>query len=552
MIILTVLSRLFGKLSGLPRAETYDVLVERDLQVPMPDGVVLLADRYVPRGADRLPVILVRSPYGRSGFYGLLFAQLFAERGFQVLIQSVRGTFGSGGGLGPLSTDHDDGLATIAWIKQQPWFNGLLATNGPSYLGYVQWAIARDAGQDIQAMAIQISSSELRGVTYMGGSFALDLLLSWTHQLAFQERFNMLGQMYIGHRTLRRLYSHLPLRDLDQLATGMHSIYFQDWLEHTEPGDPYWQERDFSGTLKDITIPVLLTAGWYDIFLPWMLRDYRLLREAGRQPYLTIGPWAHTSFGLMAEANQEALVWFSTHLLKDRRGLREMPVRIFVTGANDWREYPDWPPPGIEQQRYHLQPCGSLALDLPPASEPDRYRYDPANPTPAVCGPRLLDRSEPVDNRQLEARPDVLTYTTAPLDRHVEVIGPVQADLYVRSSLEHTDFFARLCDVYPDGKSMNVCDALQRLSPSCPPPLPDGTRRVTIDLWPTAHRFRKGHRIRLQVSSGAHPRYARNTGSGEPLATATKLFVADQSIYHDPEHPSGVVLSVMKSTNQRR
>lgn len=541
---MTVLSRFFGKLSGLPHAKTHDVLVERDLQVPMPDGAILLADRYAPRGAERLPTILVRCPYGRRGFFGLLFARLYAERGFQVLIQSTRGTFGSGGSLGPLSTDHDDGMATIAWIKQQPWFNGLLAMNGPSYLGFVQWAVARDAGQDIQAMAIQISTSEFRGQTYMGGSFALDTLLSWTHQIAFQERPNLHDQAFRNLR-LRRLFSHLPLRDLDQLATGMHFSFFQEWLEHTEPGDPYWQERDYTDTLKDITIPINLVGGWYDIFLPWMLRDYRLLREAGQQPYLTIGPWAHTSFGVMAAANQEALAWFNAYLLKGRRGLRELPVRIYVTGAKAWREYTDWPPPGVKQQRYHLQPNGNLAPDLPPASEPDRYRYDPSDPTPAISGPHLLDRSEPVDNRRLEARPDVLTYTTVPLDRDIEVIGPVQAELYVRSSLEHTDFFARLCDVHHDGKSMNVCDALQRISPGCPAPLPDGTRRVIFELWPTAHRFRKGHRMRLQVSSGAHPRYARNTGSGEPLATATKLFVADQLVYHDPEHPSGIILSIV-------
>jgi putative CocE/NonD family hydrolase len=192
----------------------------------------------------------------------------------------------------------------------------------------------------------------------------------------------------------------------------------------------------------------------------------------------------------------------------------------------------------------HLQPGGGLAAETPPASEPDHYRYDPADPTPAVSGPLLTGNSVPTDNRQLEARPDVLTYTSAPLERDLDVIGPVQAELFVRSSLEHTDFFARLCDVDAQGKSINVCDALLRVVPGQQPVTADGCLHITIDLWPTAHRFLRGHRIRLQVSSGAHPRYARNTGSGEPLASATKLVVADQSIYHDPDHPSGIVLSI--------
>jgi uncharacterized protein len=264
-----------------------------------------------------LPTILVRCPYGRRGFFGLIFARLYAERGFQVVIQSTRGTFGSGGPFDPFGTEHDDGLATIEWIKQQPWFNGMLATNGPSYLGFVQWAVAREAGQDIQAMAIQVSTSEFRSETYTGESYALDTILSWTHMMAIQERSNRLSQMFGAKRRLQRLFSHLPLRDLDQLATGMHSAFFQEWLEHTEPGDPYWQARDFSGSVKEIATPIIMAGGWYDIFLPWMLRDYRALREAGKQPYLTIGPWAHNSFGLMKVASQEALAWFRAYLLKD-------------------------------------------------------------------------------------------------------------------------------------------------------------------------------------------------------------------------------------------
>jgi putative CocE/NonD family hydrolase len=540
---MTLISRLVGRFAKLPPARTYDVMVERDLKIPMPDGVVLLADRYAPRGSERLPTILVRCPYGRGSVFGLLYGRFFAERGFQVLLQSTRGTFGSGGAFDPYIHEHDDGLATVAWMKQQPWFSGALGTNGPSYLGYTQWAIARDAGADIQAMAIQISTSNFHNRTYAGGSFGLDNALNWTYGMATQEKASRLSRLG-AQRKLRPLFARLPLRDLDQLAVGRHVSFYQDWLVNTEADSDYWQRRNFAPTVKEVSAPIHLTGGWYDIFLPWQLRDYRILRDAGKQPYLTIGPWAHSSFGQMTTSVREALAWFNAHLLGDHSQLSKWPVRVFVTGVNEWRSLPDWPPPTIQSQRFYLQPDRGLAPDLPGASEPDHYRYDPADPTPAVAGPVLAGKSLPTDNRQLEARPDVLTYTSAPLENDLEVIGPVQADLYVRSSLEHTDFFARLCDVDQRGTSLNVCDALLRVRPGQPEAAADGTLHLTFDLWPTAHRFRRGHRLRVQVSSGAHPRYARNTGSGEPLATATKLVIADQSVYHDPDHPSAFVLSV--------
>lgn len=544
---MTLLSRLVGKLAKLPPVKLHAVIVERDLKIPMPDGVVLLADRYAPRGSERPPTILVRSPYGRRGFFGLLYGRLFAERGFQVVMQSTRGTFGSGGEFDPYGNEHDDGLATLAWLKQQSWFSGVLATNGISYLGLTQWAIARDAGSDIQALAIQASSSNFHDRTYAGGSFGLDNALSWTHLLAVQEQRSVLNQ-WNAKRRLQTLFAHLPLRDLDQLAIGRHSPFFQAWLDHPEADSDYWQRRTFDTTLKDITAPINLVGGWYDIFLPWQIRDYRILRKAGKHPSLTIGPWAHSSFGLIAAGISEALTWFNAHLLGNRSQLRQMPVRIFVTGANQWRDLADWPPPDAQSQRFYLQHAFGLAPELPPAaSEPDQYRYDPADPTPALAGPVLMGNSQPTDNRTLEARSDVLTYTSTPLERDLDVIGPVQAELFVRSSLQHTDFFVRLCDVDQRGRSLNICDALLRVQPGQPAPAADGTLALTIDLWPTAHRFRSGHRLRLQVSSGAHPRYVRNTGSGEPLASATKLLVADQSIYHDPDHPSAIILSLATS-----
>jgi putative CocE/NonD family hydrolase len=541
---MTIASRFFERTMKLPPASDHDVQVERDLRIPMPDGVQLLADRYLPRGDGRPPLVLVRSPYGRRGIWGLLFGRLLAERGFQALVQSCRGTFGSGGTFDPFGPDeHDDGLATIAWLREQPWYPGSFATTGPSYLGMVQWAIAADAGPDLKAICPQVTTSDFRAPFYGGEAFSLQTALTWVNQVANQERrFAFVRQSREDHR-LKPLFDRLPLRDLDRLATGSHVAYWQDWLTHNDPGDDYWKGRRFSDTLDRVAAPASMVSGWNDIFLPFQLRDYAALRTAGQEPYLTIGPWRHADQEAVGAWARDSVAWLRAQLLDDRSLLRPDPVRIFVTGADEWRDLPAWPPT-TQAQRWHLQPDGALGTTPPAASEPDRYSYHPGDPTPSLGGPVGLQGRARMDNRMLEARSDVLTYTSTPLPDDLEVFGEVTTDLFVRSSREHTDFFARLCDVDPAGASINICDSLLRLTPGRPAPEADGTIRLRFPLWPTAHRFRRGHRLRLQVSSGAHPRFSRNTGSGEPLATATTLLAADQQVHHDPEHPSAVILPV--------
>ncbi len=349
-----------------------------------------------------------------------------------------------------------------------------------------------------------------------------------------------------GRKKIEAAFNHLPLRDTDTLAAGRRIQFWQDWLEHDQPGDDWWKPVDFWPTLPKVTAPAHLIGGWYDIFLPDTIGLYQAQRRAGLQPALVIGPWTHTDLKIMSTGMSEALAWFRAHLLGDRSGLREKPVRIFVMSARggEWRDLDEWPPSGYPVQRWHLQSGRGLSPQPPDTSQPDRYRYDPAAPPPAIGGIALGPNSGPKDQRKLEARPDVLTYTSTPLDRDLEVLGPVQVELFVQSSLPHTDFFVSLCDVHPSGKSINICDGLLRLVPDRPVPETDGCLRINIDLWPTAYRFPRGHCLRLQISSGAHPRYARNPGSGEPLATATTLKAADQTIYHDPAHPSAILLPV--------
>jgi putative CocE/NonD family hydrolase len=292
---------------------------------------------------------------------------------------------------------------------------------------------------------------------------------------------------------------------------------------------------------------VQLIGGWYDIFLPWMLEDFAALRAAGHHPQLEIGPWTHTAPGLVAAGAREGLAWLRARLLDDDRLLRPAAVRVYVTGeraGGRWRDLPDWPPPGTGERKLWLAAQGRLQEERPTHEAPggDRYRYDPANPTPSLGGPVLLARDPMLDNRPVEARADVLTYTTAPLPSAIEAIGPARVELFARPSSPHFDLFARVCDVDAEGASWNVCDALVRVTPDRFERARDGAVGAQFDLWPIGHRFAAGHRIRLQVSSGAHPRYVRNPGTGADPASASELRAVDVEVLHDAEHPSTLIL----------
>ncbi|MGN9844076.1 CocE/NonD family hydrolase [Nonomuraea sp. H19] len=522
------------------------VRLQRDLPVPMPDGVTLLADHYAPAGGERAPVILMRSPYGRRGLFGWLFGRGFARQGFHAVIQSCRGGFGSGGLLDPLGDEHDDGLATVAWLREQPWYGGSFAMFGPSYLGYTQWAIAPYAGPELKAMATQITASQFRDAAYVGGAFALESALSWTTLTdGMSRRFGGAAALTAPRLTRRAVLSGRPMAELDVASAGRPLQFYQDLLAyHADPAGPYWDKRDFSLKVGDVDAAVTMLGGWYDVFLPWQLKDYTAMRAAGRRPYLTIGPWYHVDTRHTRPAMAEATAWFRAHLLGDVSGLRPDPVRIYVTGAEEWRDYPDWPVPGMREQRWHLQHGFGLGVEGPREAEPDRFRYHPSHPTPVIGGPVLLGDSRPRDQRRLEQRRDVLVYSSPALGQDVEMIGPVRAEVFVRSSTPYVDVVVRVCDVRPDGRSYNVCEGVRRLGPFFPGDLggEENVRRVEVDLWPIAHRFRRDHRIRVHVAAGAYPTIARNPGTGDPLDGAGPMVPADVEVFHSPDRPSAVVL----------
>ena len=534
------------------------VTVETDLSITMPDGVVLVADIYLPLEKSKYPAILMRSPYGRSGDYSVFghlqtfFAQRFAERGYAVVVQDVRGRFASGGKFNPYWHEKEDGIATLEWIVAQSWCDGQIGMWGASYGGIVQWAVASSTPL-VKAFVPSISAASLYPILYPDGAFDLGLTLRWLLIFKALDRhrdgsildyFQFYLQIEVA---LERALKHLPVTEADTVAVGEEIAFYRFWLEHSDANDETWQQVSEQMNLEQVKAPAHLVGGWYDFFLRALLDDYASLKAAGQRPYLTIGPWHHYSELTSFADLREGLHWFDAHFKGKTGELRQNPVRIYVMGANEWCDLPDFPPAPAAHLLY-LTPEHWLTSEVPEQnSSPSRYVYDPAHPTPILGGTQFNMGAGARDNRVLERRKDVLTFTSSSLEADLDVIGTARLTLYVTSSLEHTDFFARLCDVDPSGKSINVCDGLLRIQPGIGECQPDGTLKIDVVLWSTAYRFRKGHRIRLCIASGAHPRWNRNSGTDEPITTVSTLHCAEQQVFHDDTHPSALMLPVVEA-----
>ena len=550
--------RIIGRMLDLPPA-THRTVAERAVSITMPDGVELVHDVIRAKSATPLPTILIRTPYVRklSSFEGLgkqMIGKLIAERGYNFVIQDCRGTGDSGGEFEAYVNEASDGKATIDWIAAQPWSNGKVGMMGQSYVGYVQWAAASTSTPHLQALVPSITRSRLGA--FPDNAYPLDLALRWLlfmdawgdPEISKIEQLRRFADANYQNKLLAAGFETLPISEAPQAVFGRNDPIFDHWMEHTDPADPYWDAIDHRDAVPTAA-PAHFIAGWHDLFLDEQLEDYAMQRAAGKNPYLTIGPWTHVDPANQTSVIGETLRWFNKYL-KGIDNLRADPVRLMVIGANEWRSFASWPPP-VNEQAYYLAGNGNRNGGLQkirpkPDNAPSTYTYDPTNPTPNIGGKLISPEAGTTDNRPLEAREDVLTFTTAPLLEDTTIIGNVAMEIYVKSSAVSTDFYGCICDVLPDGTSLNVCDDLIRLNPGDGERQPDGSCKITVSLSSTAYQFKSGHSIRLQVSSGAHPRFARNPGTGELFMHATELVSAEITLFHDAAHPSVLKLPIFE------
>jgi uncharacterized protein len=511
------------------------------LEVPGADGMMLLTDHYVPLKDEGRGTILVRTPYGRGFPWAHLYGVAFAEQGFHVLLQSCRGTGGSTGRWWePFRHEAADGHATVAWLRGQDWFNGRLGMIGASYLGYVQLALADNPPPELKAAVIQVGISDPVQFVYPGGVFALTSVVSAVGA-AFSGRSMLRAMQAVLRLQLRfkRTSTILPIRQACREALGTTVPYLEEFLAHEDPADDYW--RQMRPDLSRWRVPTALQGGWYDAALDQTLAQYAALRANGCDVSLLIGPWSHSSAfskdGLV-RVSRGALDWMTERLAGEPAAGDEprAPVRVHVGGVDQWRDLEAWPP-REGSQAWYLNGGGRLGPAADDGDGSSSFRYDPADPTPSVGGQLTTPQAGPQDNGAIEARPDVLVFTGEPLQSPLEVLGPVRAELHLRAGTGYAHVFVRLCDVDTAGRSRNVTDGIVRLSSGDTEP-----QAVTVPMSSTAHRFEPGHRLRVQVSGGAFPRYARNTGTGEPLATAARLACTDIEVYHDQARPSALVL----------
>lgn len=533
--------------------------VERDLPIPMPDGVRLLGDLYRPRRtAGASAVVLVRLPYGRAGLNGMVLAATLARRGHQVLIQSTRGTFGSGGRFRPFANEHEDGLATVAWVRSQSWCDGRVAMTGGSYFGHTQWAVAPYVDPPLVSFAPHVSSSHITRPFYEGGAPALETSLAWVDQLGHQER-GVLGRLPTPWRTLRlrRAQRTLPLRAADVVLLGAPHPFWRDFVEHADPRDPFWSASDHSHVDRAHLTPAPVVTGWWDLFLPGQLADVVALRAAGRDARVVVGPWKHGEPDELRAMLRTDIDWLGHHL-RGESAPHAAPFTVALQQTDSWLRLDIWPPRDSVPLSYYLHPNGRLEAGTPSSrAASTTLTYDPDDPTPNLGGPLLAGRAKQRDQTPLEARQDVLTFTSEPVVAPMDIVGNVSARIHVRASVEHYDVVVRLCDVDRSGRSRNIVDGIRRVTPTTAPApdsahRDDGTTPVEVTLHPTAYRVAAGHRIRAQVCAGAFPRIARNLGSADPLPTAVDARPYRIEVFLDQRRPSFLTVDTLSTTATAR
>jgi len=537
-----------------------------DAAVEMRDGVRLSADVRMPDAGGPFPAIVFRTPYGNAGFSDAEKALI--DAGYAVVRQDCRGRFDSAGVFDPFKDD-EDGHDTIAWVARQPWCDGRVGMSGGSYAGFTQYAAAWTSPPALRALTASVMGEDLfRGCVYHDGVFNLSVASVWGSNVA--------GRSAQTNDTTDwdRLFRHLPLKTLDE-AAGYSLEYFKEWLAHPVY-DSYWAGRSLERHIEGVDVPTLLMGGWYDLYGVGIMRVFSLLRSRGgprarANTRVVMGPWVHginqrlvgqLDFGENAIIGVDGMKrrWLDRWVKEEENGAEQgAPVRIFVMGDNTWRDENEWPLARTRWTDLFLTSGGRAnslygdgALAAAPADDAgaDRYVYNPDNPVPVAGGACLRATNGPTDHSPIERRDDVLVYTGPVLEQPLEVTGPVRATLYARSDAVDTDFVARLCDVWPDGRSFILCDGIARAR------FREGLDRevmmkpgevyeFAIDMAVTSSVFKPGHRVRLEVTSSCFPRFDRNLNSGESLAEGTRVLLARQEVLHSRAYPSRVTLPVI-------
>jgi len=560
--------------------EKYEVTVEHGVGAKMRDGVTLRADIYRPKADGKFPVLLVRTPYDKTG--NMNFGLRAAARGYVVISQDVRGRFTSEGEWYPFKNESPDGYDTVEWAAALPYSNGKVGMFGGSYVGATQYLAAIAKPPHLAGICPTVTASNYHdGWTYQGGAFEQWFNESWSSGLALDtiRRRSEKGMNPLEGSKILPLVSY-PLLEAPS-AAGI-APYFADWLAHPNY-DSYWKQISIEDHYADIQVPTLSFAAWYDIFLGGSLKNYvGLKKEAGSEAarkgqrlVVYVGGHAGGSssrkvggvdFGEKLPIDEDGVMlrWYDWVLKGEANGAeKEKPVRIFVMGKNEWRDEEDWPLARAKNTRYFLHSGGSanglggngaLHTTAPAEEKPDQFVYDPADAVPTIGGPlccqRLPTGIGPQDQRPAEERSDVLVYTAAAFAKDTEVTGPVSLDLYVSSSAVDTDFTGKLVDVWPDGFAQNLTEGILRLryrNSQEKPELanPRETCHIALDLWATSNVFVAGHKLRLEVSSSNFPRFDRNLNTGEEQARATRMVKATNVIYHDKAHPSALMVPIV-------
>lgn len=548
----------------------------------MRDGVVLRADIFRPKADGKFPVLLERTPYNKQGED---IGWRAAPRGYVVIVQDVRGRYTSEGEWYPFKNESNDGYDTVEWAAALPYSNGKVGMFGGSYVGATQMLAAIAHPPHLAGICPEVTASNYHdGWTYQGGAFEQWFNESWTSGLA-QDTFNRKVQR--SSNALNGIWK-LPLSAYplfvpgpsESDSTAALAPYFLDWLSHPSYDD-FWKRWSIEDHFSEIQVPSLHIAAWYDIFLGGSIRNYIGMKaqaanedaKRGQRLLVAIGGHAGSGrkigdvdFGDAADLNIDDLIlaWYD-YLLKGVQNefATNKPVKLFVMGTNEWRSEEDWPLARAVATKFYLHSSGkanslrgdgSLSTTAPRSESPDQYVYDPANPVPTAGGPLCCDSQHlapgPRDQRPVEDRDDVLVYSTPPLTKDLEITGPLSLEIFVKSSAVDTDFTGKLVDVGPNGFAQNLTEGIIRAryrdSQEKPELMnPGQLYKLKIDLWATSNVFRKGHILRLEVSSSNFPRFDRNLNSGFEQNVSLQTVPARNSIYHDDQHPSALIVPVV-------